>query len=192
MVASATVMALPSTISGSLWATSTTAFVTSDSFPTPEGSIRIRSGWNCSCTLWRAAPKSPTREQQMQPEFISEISMPASLRNPPSMPISPNSFSIRTTFSPWIASSRSFLIKVVFPAPKKPEITSIFVICYASLLKWFLFRFSLSLSYTFFRKKQGASADFMKFLGTLPNKGCRLALSCTIIEPQKQQTRQAS
>ena len=44
--------------------------------------------------------KSPTRVQQMQPEFISVISTPASFRKPPSMAISPNSFSISTSFSP--------------------------------------------------------------------------------------------
>ena len=90
--------------------------------------MRMRSGWNCSMTLPRASPKSPTREQQMHPEFISEISMPASLRKPPSMPISPNSFSMRTIFSPLRASSSSFLISVVLPAPRKPEITFTFVI----------------------------------------------------------------
>ena len=64
----------------------------------------------------------------MQPEFISRISMPASFKKPPSIPICPNSFSIRTTFSPEIASFKSCLINVVFPAPRKPEIISIFVI----------------------------------------------------------------
>ena len=64
----------------------------------------------------------------MHPEFISRISMPESFKKPPSIPISPNSFSIRTTFSPAIASFRSFFINVVFPAPRKPEIISIFVI----------------------------------------------------------------
>ena len=89
--------------------------------------MRMRSGWNRSITSRRALPKSPTREQQMHPEFISEISTPASFRKPPSMPISPNSFSMRTIFSPFRASSRSFLMRVVFPAPKKPEITFTFV-----------------------------------------------------------------
>jgi len=36
----------------------------------------------------------------MQPEFISLICTPESLRKPPSMAISPNSFSISTIFSP--------------------------------------------------------------------------------------------
>ena len=79
------------------------------------------------------APKSPTREQQMQPEFISRISIPASFKKPPSIPISPNSFSIRTTCWPFSASPRSFLIRVVFPAPRKPEIMSILVIDLTSL-----------------------------------------------------------
>ena len=64
----------------------------------------------------------------MQPEFISLICTPESLRKPPSMAISPNSFSISTIFSPVYASAISFLISVVLPAPRKPEKISIFVI----------------------------------------------------------------
>ena len=109
-------------------ATFFTAFITSDSLPTPDGSMITRSGWYLVRTSSRERPKSPTREQQIQPEFISRISMPASFKKPPSMPICPNSFSIRTTFSPEIASFKSCLINVVFPAPRKPEIISIFVI----------------------------------------------------------------
>ena len=109
-------------------ATSQTAFITSDSFPTPDGSMITRSGSYLVSTSDRERPKSPTKEQQIQPEFISRISMPESCKKPPSMPISPNSFSISTTFSPAMASSRSFFINVVFPAPRKPEIISIFVI----------------------------------------------------------------
>ena len=108
--------------------TSSTALITSESLPTPDGSIRILSGEKSAITCFSAFPKSPIRLQQIQPLFISVISTPASLRNPPSMPISPNSFSIRTTFSPAYASASSFFIRVVFPAPKKPENTSIFVI----------------------------------------------------------------
>ena len=107
--------------------TSSTAFITSESFPTPDGSIITLSGAKSSITFFNASPKSPTREQQIQPEFISVISTPASLRNPPSIPISPNSFSINTSFSPENAWSMSFFISVVLPAPKKPEIISIFV-----------------------------------------------------------------
>ena len=110
--------------------TSCTDFITSESFPTPDGSIKIRSGWNRSITSRKFFPKSPTREQQMQPEFNSLTSMPESFKKPPSMPISPNSFSINTIFSPWNTSSSIFLIKVVFPAPKKPEIISIFVMIF--------------------------------------------------------------
>jgi len=108
-------------------ATSQTAFITSDSLPTPDGSMITRSGVYFSSTSARDLPKSPTKEQQIQPEFISRISIPASCKKPPSIPISPNSFSIRTTFSPEMASFKSFLIKVVFPAPRKPEMISIFV-----------------------------------------------------------------
>ena len=102
--------------------------ITSDNLPTPDGSIKIRSGLYLSNTSLSAVAKSPTNEQQMQPEFISVISIPASFKNPPSIPISPNSFSIRTTFSPLKPSCNNFLISVVFPAPKNPEIISIFVI----------------------------------------------------------------
>ena len=102
--------------------------MTSESLPTPDGSIITRSGVYFVRTSFKERPKSPTKEQQMHPEFISRISMPESFKKPPSIPISPNSFSIRTTFSPAIASFRSFFINVVFPAPRKPEIISIFVI----------------------------------------------------------------
>ena len=107
--------------------TSRTAFITSESLPTPDGSIIILSGEYLSITSLSAVPKSPTSEQHIQPEFISVISIPASLRNPPSIPISPNSFSIRTIFSFPRASPISFLISVVLPAPRKPDIISIFV-----------------------------------------------------------------
>ena len=110
------------------FSTSITDFITSESLPTPDGSIKMRSGWNLVITSFKFFPKSPTREQQIHPEFISVISMPESFKNPPSIPTSPNSFSISTSFSPTKASSIIFLINVVFPAPKKPEIISIFVI----------------------------------------------------------------
>ena len=91
-----------------------------------------------SITSFKDFSKSPTSEQQIQPEFISLISIPASFKNPPSIPISPNSFSIRTTCSPLNASFKSFLINVVFPAPKNPEIMSILVTMTAS---YYLFVF---------------------------------------------------
>ena len=68
--------------------------------------------------------KLPTSEQQIQPEFISLISIPESFKKVLSIPISPNSFSIRAIFSLPILEVKSFLISVVLPAPKKPEITS--------------------------------------------------------------------
>ena len=77
-----------------------TALITSESLPTPDGSIMILSGWYCAATCCNALEKSPTSEQQMQPEFISVTLIPASCKKPPSIPISPNSFSISTTFSP--------------------------------------------------------------------------------------------
>ena len=46
------------------------------------------------------------------------ISIPASFKKPPSIPISPNSFSIRTVLLPSRASFNSFLIRVVLPAPR--------------------------------------------------------------------------
>ena len=130
--ASTTVTALFN-VTSTVAATSRTAFITSDNFPTPEGSIITLSGLYFVSTSSRDLPKSPTREQQIHPEFISRISIPESFRNPPSMPISPNSFSISTTCSPAMASSKSFLINVVFPAPKKPEMISIFVIIFSLL-----------------------------------------------------------
>ena len=126
-VASATVTKLFSSMSTS-FSTPFTALITSDNLPTPDGSIKILSGVYFSKTSFNAVLKSPTKEQQIQPEFISVISTPASFKNPPSMPISPNSFSISIIFSPLKPSSSNFLIKVVFPAPKNPEIISIFVI----------------------------------------------------------------
>jgi hypothetical protein len=64
----------------------------------------------------------------MQPAFSSLIWMPDSFKKPPSMPISPNSFSMSTTFWPAKDSLMSFLIRVVLPAPRKPEKISILVI----------------------------------------------------------------
>ena len=87
----------------------------------------MRSGAYLSMTSRREVPKSPTSEQQMQPEFISRISIPDSFKKPPSMPISPNSFSMRTTRVPASASFNSFLMSVVLPAPRKPETISILV-----------------------------------------------------------------
>ena len=117
-----------------------TALITSLNLPTPDGSIRILSGEYCSTTRLSALPKSPTRLQQIQPEFISVISTPASSRNLPSTPISPNSFSIRTSFSPGYASFISFLISVVLPAPRKPEKISTFVIISPLILNNISFR----------------------------------------------------
>ena len=105
-----------------------TALITSDNLPTPDGSIITRSGEYFSNTSFKATPKSPTNEQQIHPEFISVISTPPSFKKPPSIPISPNSFSISTNFSPLKPSLINFLMSVVLPAPKKPEIMSIFVI----------------------------------------------------------------
>ena len=124
--ASATVTRALTTRSASS-ATFSTAARTSESLPTPDGSMMIRSGWYSSATFFSALPKSPTSEQQMQPEFISVMLIPASFKNPPSIPISPNSFSIRTIFLPANTSLTSFLISVVFPAPRNPEKMSTFV-----------------------------------------------------------------
>ena len=112
LVASATVTKLFSFMSGTSFTVFSTATITSLSLPTPQGSMRMRSGWNCSCTSFSALLKSPTREQQMHPEDISLICTPESFRNPPSMLISPNSFSISTSFSPGKASASSFLMSV--------------------------------------------------------------------------------
>ena len=78
---------------------SSTALITSDNLPTPDGSIIILSGLYWSNASLRALPKSPTREQHIHPEFISVISIPVSFKKPPSIPICPNSFSIIISFS---------------------------------------------------------------------------------------------
>ena len=145
LLASTTVTALFRRTSRS-FATLRTAFITSDNLPTPEGSIITRSGWYLVNTSWRDFPKSPTSEQQIHPEFISRISIPESFKKPPSIPISPNSFSMSTTCSPATASCNSFLIKVVFPAPKNPEIISIFVIT----LSFFPFYFIVKIRFVLF------------------------------------------
>ena len=73
----------------------------------------------------------------MQPEFSSLTWMPASRMKPPSMPISPNSFSIRTMRSPTKHSWISFLMSVVLPAPRKPEKISILVLFSAMMAPLF-------------------------------------------------------
>ena len=70
--ASATVMKFSSSRPASSL-TFSTAVITSDNLPTPDGSIIITSGEYSSDTFLRASPKSPTREQQIHPEFISLI-----------------------------------------------------------------------------------------------------------------------
>jgi len=132
-----TTVILPSISISASFSTASIALATSDNLPTPDGSMITRSGWYSSSTFTSALLKSPTRVQQIHPEFISVISIPASFRNPPSIPISPNSFSISTSFSPAHTSLSSFLINVVFPAPRNPEIISTFVIFIASFLSIF-------------------------------------------------------
>ena len=132
-----TTVILPSISISASFSTASIALATSDNFPTPDGSMITRSGWYSSNTFTSALLKSPTSVQQIHPEFISVISIPASFKNPPSIPISPNSFSISTSFSPAHTSLRSFLINVVFPAPRNPEIMSTFVMFTASFLSIF-------------------------------------------------------
>ena len=91
------------------------------SLPTPEGSMISRSGWYFSISSSTAFWKSPTRVQQMQPLFISVTVMPASFIKLPSTPTSPYSFSSRMIFSSRTLPPRSFLMSVVLPAPRKPE-----------------------------------------------------------------------
>ena len=66
----------------------------------------------------------------MHPALIDLISIDVSFRKSESTSISPNSFSINTTFSFFKVSFSSFLIRVVLPDPRKPDIISIFVILY--------------------------------------------------------------
>ena len=112
---------------GKSFSTSDTAFKTSESLPTPLGSIITLFGEYFSSSSLREASKSPAKEQHIQPEFISLISIPEFFRKPPSIPISPNSFSIIIVLPLSLLPSTSLFINVVFPAPRKPEITSIFV-----------------------------------------------------------------
>ena len=108
--------------------TFSTALTTSESLPTPDGSIIILSGLYFSISSFKDVSKLPTSEQQIQPELISLISMPESFKKVPSIPISPNSFSIRATLSFLKELSNNFLIRVVLPAPKNPEIISTLII----------------------------------------------------------------
>ena len=86
--------------------------------------------------------------------------IPASFKNPPSIPISPNSFSIKTNFSPLKLSSISFLISVVFPEPKNPEKISIFVISIAPYHNCFV-------HYITFLNKIKKIIVFVKFNGSV-------------------------
>ena len=86
------------------------------------------SGLYFLTTSRKALRKSPCNVQQIHPLLISLTTIPESFKKPPSIPISPNSFSTRTTFLPAYTSLINFCINVVFPAPRKPEIISIFVI----------------------------------------------------------------
>ena len=101
------------------------AFLTSLNLPTPLGSIKIRSGLKRSITSFNDDAKSPARLQQMHPCDNSLISIFASAKKSLSTLTSPNSFSISTNFSFVIFVFNNRLIKVVFPAPKKPETISI-------------------------------------------------------------------
>ena len=89
--------------------------------------MMMRSGSYFSISSVSALWKSPTSVQQMQPEFSSVIWMPLSFMKPPSTPTSPYSFSSNTTFSFFSEPPSSFLMSVVLPAPRKPEIMLIFV-----------------------------------------------------------------
>ena len=85
------------------------------------------SGANRSTTSRIDFSKSPARLQQMHPEFISRTSTPAPPSRAPSIPISPNSFSMIAIFSPARLSASSLRISVVFPAPRNPEMMSTLV-----------------------------------------------------------------
>ena len=114
---------------------SITAFATSDSLPTPDGSMMMRSGWNSSLTCFSDFAKSPTSVQQMHPEFISVTSMPEFCMKRLSIPISPNSFSMSTVFSSLYAFEISSFMNVVFPAPRNPDIISTFAMIFSLFCK---------------------------------------------------------
>ena len=96
------------------------------SIATPVGSITKYSGLTVFAIVSTEAAKSPFTEQQIQPSVNSHIfTLVDSLRTSPSTPEVPYSFSkIAISFFVCFASS---LINVVLPAPRKPDIISIFI-----------------------------------------------------------------
>ena len=121
--ASTTVAQPPISISGWVCFAFSIAERISLSLPTPVGSTKITVGWYLVISSSMASWKSPARVQQMQPALSSLTWMPTSFRKAPSTPTSPYSFSSSTTFSLRRRPVSSFLIRVVLPAPRKPEIT---------------------------------------------------------------------
>ena len=99
------------------------------SLPTPLGSTIRYSGSTAFAIVSIEAAKSPFVEQHIQPSVSSHILISFSsalfLSLEPSIPKSLYSFS-RMANSLLHLFTISF-IKVVFPAPKKPDITSIFI-----------------------------------------------------------------
>ena len=98
------------------------------SFPTPVGSMTRYSGSTAFAMERTDRAKSPLAEQQMQPSVISQmftVPLASSVSSRSlSIPAAPYSFSKMANSLP-VCFARA-LIKVVFPAPKKPDTISIF------------------------------------------------------------------
>ncbi len=103
------------------------SFLIPVSFAIPVGSTIIRSGAYSFIISKMPAGNSLELLQQIQPACMGFTVRPSILSVSSSMLILPNSFSRITIFSPGYTPSINFLIKVVLPAPKKPDMISILV-----------------------------------------------------------------
>ena len=117
--------------------------------PTPVGSTIRYSGSRVLAMVRMEEAKSDFVEQQIHPSVNSQIfKFSCPFRKALSMLVSPYSFSM-TTKSRCIFRDIS-LIKVVFPAPRKPEIINIFIgsphfTCYSRFTTGLIRSFGLSL-----------------------------------------------
>ena len=94
--------------------------------PTPVGSTMRYSGSRVLTIVSMEEAKSDFNEQQIQPSVNSQILSRSFCKTAPSIPAPPYSFSITTNFCA-VLSERAWM-KVVLPAPKKPEITKTFIL----------------------------------------------------------------
>ena len=108
-------------------ATFNTAFITSDSLPTPEGSMMIRSGANWLYVLQSGAEIAHQRAADATGVHLRDLHTGIFKSRRRYFRSHRAEFSMRTIYWLFSASSSNFLINVVFPAPRNPEIMSIFV-----------------------------------------------------------------